>query len=91
MNKPDFEALRAVRNAEVQVAMERLAEQVGVPLQSLRSTFNPQACYCTCGRPGGVCEHTWDGPEWTSDDGRCSSATCSRCGTTAMSHDMRCF
>lgn len=37
----------------------------------------------------GPCEHTWDGPGYESPDDRVWSATCSRCGCTAMSHDMR--
>ncbi len=88
MSTPDFEALRAERNREVLEAHQRMAEECGVPLQSLRSNFNPAACYCACGT-GGPCEHNWDGAEWVSDDGLASSVTCSRCGTTAMSHDMR--
>jgi len=35
------------------------------------------------------CDHTWDGPAWTSEDGLMSSGTCSRCGITAVGHDMR--
>ena len=36
------------------------------------------------------CDHTWDGPEWQSESGLMSSATCSRCGMPAINHDMRC-
>jgi hypothetical protein len=43
-------------------------------------------CYCAC--PDGPCQHVWDGPEETGDN--YSSVTCSRCGTSAISHDMRC-
>lgn len=88
---PDFEALRADRNARVQAQMQKLADEHGIPLQSLRSNFNPNACYCACGHgePPYLCEHKWDGPEWTSEDGCASSVTCSRCGGTAMSHDLR--
>lgn len=88
MNSPDFEALRAARNQSVLAAQEKLTAEVGVPLQSLRSTFNPNACYCACSSHG-PCEHTWDGEVWESENGREMSATCSRCGMTAMSHDMR--
>jgi hypothetical protein len=88
MSTPDFDALRAERNRQVLDAHEKLADEMGVPPQSLRSNFNPAACYCACGT-GGPCEHKWDGDEWVSDDGCASSVTCSRCGTTAMSHDMR--
>jgi hypothetical protein len=84
---PDFEALRRKRNASVQEHLQKLADEHGVPLQSLRSNFNPHACYCAC--PEGPCEHKWDGEGYESEDGCCWSATCSRCGCTAMSHDMR--
>ncbi len=43
------------------------------------------ACRCSC---PDSCEHVWDGPTWTSDDGRAQSATCSRCGMVQMDHDM---
>jgi len=87
-NAPDFEALRARRNESMMQHAQKLADELGVPLQSLRSTFNPAACYCACGA-GGPCEHKWDGDGWVSEDGRGWSVTCSRCGCTAMSHDMR--
>lgn len=86
MNAPDFEALRAKRNAAVQAECERMAAEWGVPLQSLRSTFNPAACYCDC-VAGGPCEHKWDGEPYESDG--LWTTTCSRCGTTAFSHSMR--
>lgn len=85
---PDFDALRARRNAAVQERHQKMADEWGVPLQSLRSNFNPGACYCACAT-GGPCEHKWDGDGWESEDGCAWSATCSRCGSTAMSHDMR--
>ena len=85
---PDFEALRARRNAAVQDMHQKMADEYGVPLQSLRSNFNPAKCYCACGT-GGPCEHKWDGQDWESEDGGACSVTCSLCGCTAMSHDMR--
>lgn len=85
---PDFEALRARRNAAVKRRLEKLADELGVPVQSLHSTHNPDACYCACGT-GGPCEHQWDGDGWESEDGLAFSATCSRCGCTAMGHDQR--
>ena len=33
-------------------------------------------------------QHQWDGPEWVSEDGCANSATCSRCGMTAMHHSL---
>lgn len=83
----DFEALRAKRNADVLAWKTKFAE-AGIPLENLNISSNPDRCYCACGI-GGPCEHTWDGPDWESDDGCAISVTCSRCGSTAMSHDMR--
>lgn len=85
---PDFEALRAKRNQSVAEATQKLADEMDMPIGSLQSNFNPNACYCAC-NGGGPCEHNWDGPVWESDDGCTSSATCSRCGCTAMSHSLR--
>lgn len=86
--EPDFEALRARRNADVLAEHQRLAEELGLPLSSICSSFNLAACYCACGT-GGPCEHKWDGDRWDSEDGLAWSVTCSRCGDTAMGHDMR--
>lgn len=86
----DFEALRAERNANVVQRTQKLAEEWGVAPERLLGSFNPAACYCACST-GGPCEHKWDGPDWESDDSCAVSVTCSRCGTTAMSHDMRCL
>lgn len=86
---PDFEALRARRNERVIEHMRELAVSMGAsPDAPLMCSFDPNSCYCDCAT-GGVCEHKWDGEGWTSADGCGWSATCSRCGTTAMSHDMR--
>jgi len=84
---PDFEALRAKRNADVLERIQKLAAEMQMPVSTLQSTFNPNACYCAC--PEGPCEHKWDGPDWESSDGCMMSVTCSRCGMTAMSHDLR--
>lgn len=52
-------------------------------------------CECNCGaeQEPRVCEHKWDGEEESTDGdgmGYGSSVTCSKCGMSAMSHDMRC-
>jgi hypothetical protein len=52
-------------------------------------------CKCTCGIEDvpHVCEHTWDGPEEhiEYESGALSvSATCSRCGLTALAHSLWC-
>jgi hypothetical protein len=86
--KPDFEALRRDRNERQQASMKRLAEELDIPLASLTSNHNPDACYCACST-GGLCEHQWNGEGVEFDDGRGWSVTCSRCNCTAMGHDMR--
>lgn len=85
---PDFAALRAARNAAIEAEMQRQAEDWGVPLQSMLCSFNPAACYCAC-TSGGPCEHDWDGEPYDDQDGGLWSATCSKCGTLAMSHSLR--
>jgi len=44
---------------------------------------------CNCQCPDGPCEHKWDGPDVEIMNG--FSVTCSKCGMTAIGHDMRCF
>ena len=87
-DEPDFAALRAQRNARVRASIQALANEWGVDVESLKTTFRPTACYCACAS-GGPCEHKWDGAGWTSEDGCGWSATCSRCGATAISHSLR--
>lgn len=50
----------------------------------------PSKCTCECAA-GGPCEHVWDGPECEFDEGRGSSATCSRCGMPAIEHSLWCL
>jgi hypothetical protein len=85
---PDFAALRAARNAAIEAEMQRQAQDWGVPLQSMLCSFNPAACYCAC-TSGGPCEHDWDGEPYDDQDSGLWSATCSKCGTLAMSHSLR--
>ena len=83
---PNFEALRAARNESVLKRLAEQAEEWGVPVESITTSFNPNACYCAC-TTGGPCEHKWDGEPWESDG--LWTTTCSRCGSTAFSHSMR--
>ena len=85
---PDFESLRAERNRLVMAHHQKLADELGVPLASLRSNYNPHSCYCACASEG-PCEHKWVGEGVEFDEGCGWSATCSRCGCSAMSHDLR--
>lgn len=83
----DFDALRAERNRLALENLRKLADELGCEFGDMQHNFNPHACYCAC--PNGPCEHRWDGEGYESDEGRVWSATCSRCGMTAMSHDQR--
>ena len=85
---PDFEALRARLNAEMQKLIEDTAKERGWPVGEVWSSFDPDACYCACATDG-PCEHSWDGPEYVAEDGCMSSVTCSRCGSVAAYHDMK--
>ena len=82
--KPDFEALRAERNAQHDAFVEEMRAQ-GWQMQR---EYNRDACYCACGTSG-PCEHGWAGETYESKDGSLVSATCARCGMTAFSHDLR--
>lgn len=88
IEKPDFEKLRAERNESVQNSIRKMAKEMGVDPAEVRTSFNPDDCYCDCGN-GGPCEHVWDGPDYVSEDGCLESATCSRCGMASFSHSMR--
>ena len=83
--KPDFEALRAERNAQAAAFAEKMrAEGWEIAACSLRSK---DACYCDCSR-GGPCEHDWSGPGVEIGEGGWS-VTCARCGMDAMGHSLR--
>lgn len=84
--KPDFDELRRVRNEAIVAHVTQMAAELGATYEEVKHNFDPNACYCAC-TTGGPCEHVWDGPEYHSES--FSSATCSRCGTMAMSHDLR--
>ena len=47
-------------------------------------------CKCDCAKnPPGICDHRFDGPSVKLENG--GSVTCSKCGMTAMNHDMWLF
>lgn len=87
MTKPDFEALRAARNAATDAWLEEMKAQ-GFTAVSTCALHDRNACYCDCANHG-PCEHDWSGPEYVSEDGCLHSATCARCGMTAFSHSLR--
>lgn len=89
----EFAELKRKRDEAMQSVVEAILKEHGVDTTTATVHFShSQGCYCAC--PDGPCQHEWDGPEWTDDDGEgggfSSSATCSRCGAIAMYHDMRC-
>lgn len=84
--EPDFEALRAERNARYQEMVNSLCEEHGWDLSKVFTSFDPDACYCDC-NGGGPCEHNWGG--WQEfDDGKGGEQVCQRCGMGAMSHSL---
>ena len=85
-DKPDFEALRAARNARVKANVEKICAEQGWDVSEVQRSHNDNACYCAC--PDGPCEHTFEG--WHEfEDGSGGTTICSRCGASAMGHDMR--
>jgi hypothetical protein len=81
--KPDFEKLRAERNAAIEAHREELAAK-GWHIGECSFT-DPNECYCDC--PDGPCEHTWEGESWELDSAW--SVTCSRCSLPAIWHALR--
>lgn len=84
--RPDFEALRAKRNAAVAAEMKSIADEYGFDLSQCHTSFNPDSCYCACAS-GGPCEHDFQG--WREfEDGRGGEQVCKRCGCGAMGHTL---
>lgn len=84
----EFEELKLQRAAAIDSVLQAVAKQWGCDPADLRAhDCDAGQCYCAC--PDGPCQHVWNGPEHSED---CmSSVTCSRCGTPAIYHDMRCM
>jgi hypothetical protein len=87
---PDFEALRARRDAALEVIAGEMWEQLGGDPKE-RPTFHCREfrspCYCAC--PQGPCEHEFT--DWREfEDGLGGEAFCPRCGEGAMHHSMKC-
>lgn len=86
---PNFDDLRAKRNDAVARMLQDLCDDEGWERTLVRTSFDPNACYCTCGSENSVCEHDFKG--WREfEDGRGGETVCSRCGMGAMSHSLRC-
>jgi hypothetical protein len=85
----EFEELKRKRDESVAAHVAAIcAERGWDPATASVHVSGAGACYCAC--PEGPCQHVWDGPDYASEDECCVSITCSRCGTPAVYHDMRC-
>ena len=85
---PDFEALRAKRNAAMADVIEAAARSMGwTPEEGpVQCTFDPSACYCDCAN-GGPCEHVWGG--WRETHLHLGGeAFCQKCGMGATHHSL---
>ena len=87
---PDFEALRAKRDAAMRevapsIHAEFFADQ---PIGDMQVHISGVGrCYCAC--PDGPCEHQWGGVR-EFDGGLGFEQVCGKCGMGAMSHSLRC-
>lgn len=83
----EFDELKRKRHEAIEASIAEVCREQGWPRDEVHvHVSGAGGCYCAC--PDGPCQHIWDGPEYTDDN--CSSVTCSRCGTPAIYHDMRC-
>ena len=82
----EFDELKRKRDAGVEAALAEICAEYGWDRSKMHvHCSHSDGCYCGC--PDGPCQHVWDGPWVEFDNG--GSVTCSRCGTTNMSHAMR--
>lgn len=89
----EFDELKRKRDVAISASVARICHDMGLDPRTAKVSccHSGGACYCDC--PDGPCQHVWDGPEYTEESeggGFMSSVTCSRCGTPAIYHDMRC-
>lgn len=91
-SESEFDELKRKRDESIAASIEAVCKENGWDRGDLKvSHCHASGCYCDC--PDGPCQHVWDGPEYTEESeggGFMSSVTCSRCGTPAIYHDMRC-
>lgn len=77
----EFDELKRVRDETIRKNIIGLSETLGIdPAIAALHASDPGPCYCAC--PVGPCQHIWSGEY--------ASKTCTRCGTLAADHDMRC-
>jgi hypothetical protein len=93
MDEPDFEKLRAERDANIAKAVRETAtklwgKEAGEKAYASHINYGggSAVCYCACAT-GGPCEHIFGG--WREfEDGRGGEQFCTKCGMGAMSHSM---
>ena len=85
----EFDELKRRRDEAVEKMVEEVCQEKGWPRAEVHvhASHAGDECYCAC--PDGPCQHTWDGPNYESEDGCMMSVTCSRCSAVAAYHDMR--
>ena len=89
LTEAQFDELKRIRDESAEKAIGDFCDEHGWDRSKMIAHLDPAGpCYCAC--PTGPCQHTWDGPDIQIEDGLGYSVTCSRCGTSALSHDMRC-
>lgn len=93
----EFAELARKRDAATEEAVNRICAEQGWDRSKVGfHASHTDGCYCAC--PDGPCQHVWNGRtvpiglEEGEDESKALgfSTTCSRCGTDAMSHDIRC-
>lgn len=85
----EFEQLKWQRDQSIARVMNEWADELGVDRGDVRLVHSSPSDACYCGCPDGPCQHVWDGPDYVDPGGCMVSATCSRCGALAISHDVR--
>lgn len=83
----EFEELKRKRDEAVRATVIATCEKMGWdPSKTSFHASHMHGCYCAC--PDGPCQHKWDGP--TVEEENMVDTTCSLCGASAFSHDLRC-
>ena len=86
MSTPDFEKLRAERDAAIERAVQEICDDNGWDRNEVTFHSCHHGCYCAC--PDGPCEHSFT--DWRAfEDGNGGERVCEKCGLGAMAHDMR--
>lgn len=89
MTAPDFDKLRAERDANLEKLIDAVCQERGWDRSQVGVHVSPSGCYCAC--PEGPCEHVFSGWRTWEDEGGGGGGEqfCEKCGTGSMSHSMR--